>query len=58
MAGNSKEQDLTNDWYLGQTSTKYETGGRGVGTISTGKGGHGVSYGSYQLSSKMGGVQE
>lgn len=59
MAGNSKEQDLTSDWYLGQTSTKYETGGRGVGAISTGKGDHGgVSYGAYQLSSKMGSVQE
>jgi peptidoglycan hydrolase-like protein with peptidoglycan-binding domain len=48
-----------NDWHLGQTSIKYETGGRGAGTISTGKGDRGgVSYGSYQLSSKMGTLQE
>jgi len=48
-----------NNWHLGQTSTKYETGNRGAGTISTGKGDlGGVSYGSYQLSTKMGTLQE
>lgn len=48
-----------NDWNLGQTSTKYETGNRGAGTISTGRGDRGgVSYGSYQLSTKMGTLQE
>lgn len=47
------------DWTLGQTSSKYETGGRGPGTVSTGKGDHGgVSYGSYQLSTAEGTVQE
>lgn len=47
------------DWNLGQTSTKYETGGRGATTISTGRGDRGgVSYGSYQLSTKMGTLQE
>lgn len=47
------------DWVLGQTSKKYETGGKGAGTISSGKGDKGgVSYGSYQMSSKMGVVQD
>lgn len=40
---------------LGKLSTKYETGNRGPGTVSTGKGDPGgVSYGSYQLASKVG----
>ena len=40
---------------LGALSAKYETGGRGPGTVSTGKGDPGgVSYGSYQMASKMG----
>jgi hypothetical protein len=35
---------------LGSVSSKYETGGRGVGTVSTGKGDHGgVSYGKHQM---------
>jgi peptidoglycan hydrolase-like protein with peptidoglycan-binding domain len=47
------------EWHLGQTSAHYETGGLGAGTISTGKGDHGgVSYGSYQLSTNMGTLQE
>jgi hypothetical protein len=46
-------------WQLGQTSAKHETGGRGSATISTGLGDHGgVSYGAYQLSTKMGTVQK
>ncbi|WCE02562.1 peptidoglycan-binding domain-containing protein [Pseudoxanthomonas sp. JBR18] len=46
-------------WSLGQTSTRYETGGRGAGTVSSGAGDHGgVSYGSYQFSTNTGGVQE
>ena len=45
-------------WTLGQTSARYETGGRGPGTVSTGRGDHGgVSYGSYQLSTNEGAVQ-
>ncbi|MBX4652839.1 hypothetical protein [Klebsiella michiganensis] len=41
-------------WPLGKTSERYESGGRGPGVISSGKGDHGgVSYGMYQLSSKM-----
>ena len=40
---------------LGTLSAKYETGGRGPGTVSTGIGDRGgVSYGSYQMASKMG----
>ena len=40
---------------LGELSAKYETGGRGPGTVSTGAGDRGgVSYGSYQMASKMG----
>ena len=40
---------------LGKLSAKYETGGRGPGTVSTGIGDRGgVSYGSYQMASKMG----
>jgi len=42
-------------WRLGTTSMQYETGGRGVNTISTGRGDNGgASYGAYQLSSKKG----
>lgn len=40
---------------LGKLSAKYETGGRGPGTVSTGSGDPGgVSYGSYQMATKMG----
>ena len=40
---------------LGQLSEKYESGGRGPGTVSTGVGDPGgVSYGTYQLASKIG----
>lgn len=45
-------------WVLGTTSEHYESGGRGPGVISSGKGDHGgASYGCYQLSSKLGVVQ-
>ena len=40
---------------LGSVAEKYESGGRGIGTVSTGAGDHGgVSYGTHQLSSKTG----
>lgn len=40
---------------LGSLSEKYESGGRGPGTVSSGVGDPGgVSYGTYQLSSKLG----
>ena len=42
---------------LGELSAKYETGGRGPGTVSTGSGDPGgVSYGSYQMATKTGTV--
>jgi archaellum component FlaC len=42
----------------GDISAKYESGGRGVGTISTGVGDKGgVSYGTHQLASKTGTMQ-
>lgn len=42
---------------LGYLSAKYETGGRGPGTVSTGSGDPGgVSYGSYQMATKTGTV--
>ncbi len=41
---------------LGSLSEKYETGGRGPSTVSTGAGDYGgVSYGSYQMTSKPNG---
>jgi hypothetical protein len=44
---------------LGSLSAKYETGGRGPGVVSTGVGDPGgVSYGSYQMATKMGVVQQ
>ncbi|MBN7136183.1 hypothetical protein A7A76_15690 [Lysobacter enzymogenes] len=50
---------MTKDWTLGSTSERYETGGRGAATISTGRGDHGgVSYGAYQLSSRAGTLRE
>lgn len=43
------------DWALGKTSERFESGGKGAGTISPGKGdAGGASYGTYQLSSKAG----
>lgn len=46
-------------WHLGRTSARYESSGLGAGVISTGKGDRGgVSYGAYQLSTRMGTLQE
>lgn len=46
-------------WELGSLSTQYETGGRGPTTVSTGVGdAGGVSYGSYQMTSKNGGTDK
>lgn len=54
-----KTRHAIEGWQLGQTSAKHESSGRGPATISTGKGDHGgVSYGTYQLSSKVGTVQK
>ncbi len=47
------------DWHLGQTSAQFETGNRGPGFISTGRGDlGGKSYGLYQLSSTQGSLAE
>ena len=47
------------DAELGKLSEKYESGGRGPGTVSTGVGDPGgVSYGTYQLASKVGRADE
>lgn len=47
------------DWVLGNTSKHYESGKGGAGTVSTGKGdAGGASYGTYQMSSKRGVVQD
>ncbi len=44
------------DWRLGSVSERYETGGRGPGTVSRGTGdAGGVSYGSYQMKSRPNG---
>lgn len=52
-------QERVDRWHLGQTSQRYESSGLGAGTISSGKNDHGgVSYGTYQLSSREGTVQE
>lgn len=46
------------DSHLGAVSASFESGGRGVNTVSTGKGdAGGVSYGAHQLSSKSGTMQ-
>ncbi|EBN1284834.1 hypothetical protein CA052_21610 [Salmonella enterica] len=46
-------------WVLGTTSEHYESGGRGHGVVSSGRGDHGgASYGCYQLSSKPGVVKD
>jgi len=47
------------DWVLGKTSERFESGGRGAGTISSGRGDYGgASYGTYQLASKTGTLQK
>lgn len=52
-------KDAIDSWHLGQTSTRYETGGRGAGTVSSGQSDYGgVSYGSYQFTTNTGGVRE
>jgi type VI secretion system (T6SS) spike protein VgrG3/LysM domain-containing protein len=48
---------VTDDVTLGKLSEQFETGGRGPGTVSTGVGdAGGVSYGSYQMTSRNGGT--
>jgi hypothetical protein len=47
------------DAMLGKLSEKYESGGRGPATVSSGEGDPGgISYGTYQLASKIGRADE
>lgn len=47
------------NWVLGQTSKLFESGKGGAGTVSSGKGDlGGASYGTYQLSSSQGTLQQ
>ncbi|WP_242108040.1 peptidoglycan-binding domain-containing protein [Luteimonas aquatica] len=47
------------EWHLGITSEKYESSKAGPGAVSSGVGDHGgVSYGTHQLSTNEGSVQE
>ena len=46
-------------WMLGKTSERFESGGRGAGTVSSGRGDFGgASYGTYQLASRTGTLQK
>lgn len=50
---------MAKGWTIGDTSKQYETSGIGPGMVSTGEGDKGgISYGSYQLSTNEGSVQE
>nr|WP_246276680.1 S8 family serine peptidase [Microcoleus asticus] len=51
--GNSKGGNTSDCYELGSLSEKYETGGRGPGTIGDDPTG-GLSYGTYQLATKPG----
>lgn len=51
-------KNTTDSGLMGFVSAKYESAGKGVHTISTGRGDPGgVSYGAYQLASKTGTMQ-
>lgn len=55
----TQAKQAMDNWHRGQTSAHYETGGRGPGHVSTGQGDHGgVSYGSYQYATNVGGAAE
>ena len=55
LPGVSSEMPRVEAQNLGKLSEKYESGGRGAGTVSTGKGDlGGVSYGTYQMASRGG----
>lgn len=49
-----RSREILDAWTLGSVASRYESGGRGPGTVSTGQGdAGGVSYGTYQLSSQQ-----
>ena len=53
----SKGRSAVGKHKLGKLSERFETGGRGPGTVSSGAGdAGGASYGSYQMTSKGGGT--
>lgn len=53
------QKDVVGTWHLGQTSQKFESGGRGAAAVSRGIGdAGGASYGTYQLSSRTGTLNE
>lgn len=55
VCGMDGSQESTSSPRLGTLSAKYESGNRGPGTVSSGKGDPGgVSYGTYQLASALG----
>jgi hypothetical protein len=59
LAGTAEGLLADDESPLGKLSEKYESGGRGPGTVSTGRGDPGgVSYGTYQLASKIGRADE
>ena len=50
-----ERKEMEKQGMLGKISEKYESGGRGVGTVSTGIGDYGgVSYGKHQMASRGG----
>ncbi len=54
-----KAQEALDQWFLGKTSKHRESGSQGPAAISSGKGDFGgVSYGSYQLASNTGTLDE
>ncbi len=55
----TQAKQAMDNWHRGQTSAHHETGGRGPGHVSTGQGDHGgVSYGTYQYATNVGGAAE
>ena len=55
----TQAKQAMDNWHRGQTSAHHETGGRGPGHVSSGKGDHGgVSYGTYQYATNVGGAAE
>lgn len=59
VSGAGSALEGAKNWVLGQTSKWFESGRGGAGTVSSGKGdAGGASYGTYQLSSKAGTLQE
>lgn len=55
----TQAKQAMDNWHRGQTSAHHETSGRGPGHVSSGQGDHGgVSYGTYQYATNVGGAAE